>query len=327
MDVLKPPRLRAGDVIGVVAPAYPFPDVGDREYYAEYLRGREELESMGFKIKEGKNIHKLEWWRAGTPKERAEDINEMYRDPSVRAIIANDGANDSISILEYLDFDLIKNNPKPFIGFSNITNIHSAIFAKTGMVGFHMGLLSYELGKYWNMVDNNKKDIAKDYFYKILISCDALGEIGKMSEWECWRGGSAEGALFGGNLSMIDSLVGTPYFPTTKDLDGAIFFWEIDDSATFRIERVLTHLKYAGVLEVISGMIIGKLVDIRPTTTEFEEPSLEAIVMNVLSDFDFPILANVDFGHKMAQIPMPVGIRACVDATKMRLSFLESVVM
>lgn len=327
MNILKPPRLKKGDLIGVVAPAYPFPNESDKDYYFEYLRGKKELELMGFSVVEGKNIHKKEWWRAGTPKERADDINDMYKNPDVKAVIAHDGANDSISVLEYLDFDLIKNNPKPFIGFSNITNIHSAIFAKTGMVGFHMGLLTYELGKYWQEIDSGKKNIAKDYFHRILTADVPLGELNNMSEWECWRGGEVEGRLFGGNLSMIDSLIGTPYFPTTKELDGAVFFWEIDDTATFRIERILTHLKYAGILEVVSGMIIGKLVDIRSTTTEFKEPSLREMIMSILNDFHFPVLANVDFGHKIAQIPMPIGIKVREDATNMQLKFLESAVL
>lgn len=326
MNIVKPHRLKSGDFIGVVAPAYPFPNPEDTEYFGEYLKGRKELESMGFQIIEGKNIHKRQWWRAGTPQERAEDINDMYRKSEVKAIIAHDGANDCISVLEYLDYDLISVNPKPFIGFSNITNIHSALFAKNKMIGFHMGLLTYELGKYWQNADPKLKELGKKYFYDILTSVSPLGEIEKLSGWENWKPGVFEGILFGGNLSSLDSLIGTPYFPDLEMLKGAILFWELDNSPSYRIERVLTHLKYTGVLEVISGMVIGKLVDMKPSANEIVEPSLKEVITNVLKDYSFPILANVDFGHQMVQIPMPIGIKVKVDTNILKMEFLESAV-
>lgn len=115
-NIIKSKALQNGDAIGVVSPAYPFPLDTESEYYQQYLKGKQELESMGFQVVEGKNLGKVEWWRAGSPKERADDINAMYANPEVKAIIAHDGGNDCITVLQYLDFDLIKQNPKPFIG-------------------------------------------------------------------------------------------------------------------------------------------------------------------------------------------------------------------
>jgi muramoyltetrapeptide carboxypeptidase len=195
------------------------------------------------------------------------------------------------------------------------------------MVGFHMGLLTYELGSYWQKADPEQIKLGRKYFYDILTSVDPLGKIEKMSSWENWKSGISEGILFGGNLSMIDSLIGTPYFPNLDTLKGATLFWELDNSPTYRIERILTHLKYAGVLGVISGMIIGKLVDMKPSTNEFAEPSLKEIVVEVLKDFSFPVLANVDFGHKMVQIPMPIGVKVKMDSDNLNLHFLESAVI
>ncbi len=324
MQIIKPPKLKSGDAIGVVAPAYPFPLSEESEYYQQYLKGRAELVSMGFEVVESKNLRKVEWWRAGSPKDRASDINEMYQNPEIKAVIAHDGANDCISVLEYLDYDLIRRNPKPFIGFSNITNIHSALFTKLGIVGFHMGLLTYELGDYWQRVDKNHKEISKEYFHRILTSTDQLGNHTHITEWESWRSGVAEGRLFGGNLSMLDSLIGTPYFPSADQLKNSILFWELDNSPTYRIERILTHLKYAGILDVISGMVVGKLVDMKPSTTDFEEPSYKEIVIEILKNYSFPILANVDFGHKMAQLPMPLGVNVGMDADGLKLDFLEA---
>ncbi len=328
MKTLKPFALKEGDTIGVVAPAYPFPSNNEPEYYESYNKGRSELEKMGFKIKESKNLKAVEWWRAGTPQQRAEDINVMYRDPEVKAIIAHDGGNDCISLLEYLDYDLIANNPKPFIGFSNITNIHSAIYTKVGLVGFHMGLLTYELGNYWQVADEQVKEKGFNYFHKVISDTEQLGTIEPLTKWETWREGNAQGKLFGGNLSMLDSLVGTPYFPDIEDLRSSIFFWELDNSPSYRIERALTHLKYIGLFDVISGMLIGKLVDMKDTAQGgLIEPTHKEIVLSVLSDYSFPILANMDFGHKMVQIPMIVGLNVSMNANDKSFKYLESAVL
>ncbi|MDY0097472.1 MAG: LD-carboxypeptidase [Candidatus Dojkabacteria bacterium] len=328
MKTIKPFALRNGDTIGVVAPAYPFPSNDQQEYFQSYLKGKTEIERMGFKIKESVNLKAREWWRAGTPKQRADDINSMYNDPEIKAIIAHDGGNDCISILEYFDYDLIAKNPKPFIGFSNITNIHSALYTKIGLVGFHMGLLTYELGNYWQISDEKIKNKGANYFKQVLTNTELLEQIEPLTEWETWKEGQTQGKLFGGNLSMLDSLIGTPYFPKLEDLQGCIFFWEIDNSPSYRIERVLTHLKYLGLFDVISGMIVGKLVDIKDTAQgDLVEPTHKEIVLSILKDYSFPILAEVDFGHKMVQIPMLIGLETSVDATNKKFKYLESAVL
>ncbi|QQS38537.1 LD-carboxypeptidase [Candidatus Woesebacteria bacterium] len=325
---LKPPKLNAGDTIGVVAPAHPFPNNDNKEYLEQYMLGRKEIENMGFRLKESKNLRKREWWRAGSPQERADDINAMYADPEVKAVIAHDGGNDCITVLEHLDYELVKKNPKPFIGFSNMTNIHSAFYTKANLVGFHMGLLSYELGWVWNQFAPNNKDKGSTYFKQVLTSDTAIGEVKRLTKWHSWRSGKAEGLLFGGNLSMIDSLMGTEYFPTISSLRDSIFFWELDNSPSYRVERVLTHLKYVGLFDVISGMLVGKLVDMKQTSINgMTEPSFKEIVLRCTNEYNFPILADVDFGHKMVQLPMPIGIKTSIDSEKLTMAFLEAAVV
>lgn len=328
MKILKPNALKESDIIGVVAPAHPFPSTNQPEYIQSYLKGKAELEKIGFKVKESRNLKAVEWWRAGSPEQRAEDINEMYKDPEVNAVIAHDGGNDCISLLEFLDYDLMASNPKPFIGFSNITNIHSALYSKTGLAGFHMGLLTYELGTYWQSSEENIKGRGSELFKNILTSKSPLGEIEPLSRWDNWRDGKASGKLFGGNLSMLDSLIGTPYFPKVDELNGSIIFWELDGLPSYRIERALMHLKYYGLFEVISGMIIGKLVDMKNTAhAEQIEPTTKELVLSVLQNYSFPILAEVDFGHKMIQIPMVLGLEVRMSATEKRLQYLEAAVI
>lgn len=328
MNLLKPPKLERGDIIGLVAPSFPFPNDSSSEYYQWYLKGKEEIEKMGFRIKEGKNLKKVKWWYAGTTEERVSDINSMFADREVKAIIAHDGGNPAFTILEYLDYELIKRNPKPFIGFSDITNIHSALYTKTGSVGFHMGLLSYSLGWVWNFLKPENLEKEKELFYKVLASTDSLGLIKPVTQWECWREGQAEGRLFGGNLSALANLVSTQYFPEIKDLKNTILFWEIDNTQSYRIQRALYRLKYAGLFEAIKGMIIGKCPDIKRTAWEgFEEPSLKYLVMDVVGKYDFPVLGEVDFGHKAVNFPMPIGLQARMNANKLKLEIVESAVI
>jgi muramoyltetrapeptide carboxypeptidase LdcA involved in peptidoglycan recycling len=327
MQTLKSPALKKGATIGIVATSFPFPDerLPDAPYMQEYKRGIKELERMGFQTKEGKNIRKVKWWFAGTPEERAADINAMFADPEVKAIMVHEGGQSAIALLEHIDYELVKKHPKPFIGFSDITNIHCALFTKTGLIGFHGPLLTYSLGRVWEEFLPQKKAEGKALLFNALTSTDPLGVIMPLTPWECWRAGKASGQLFGGNLSMLASLVGTEYFPRLEALRGCILFWEIDNTESYRIEKGLYQLKYAGILDVIAGMLIGKLPDIKRTAwSGFEEPTPKEIVMEVMKKYSFPIIGEVDFGHKTVDIPMPIGIRVEMDAQRRHVAFLEA---
>lgn len=328
LPVVKPPKLQKGDTIGIVATSYPFPSPADESnsYYNEYKKGLEELESMGFITKEGKNLRKSKWWMAGTPQQRAEDINSMFADPQVKAIIVHEGGQSAVSVLEHLDYELIRHNPKPFIGFSDITNLHLAMFAKAGLVGFQGPLLTYSLGRVWEQFLPEKKEEGKQLLFRALTSLEPLGNIAPLTSWETWRGGRATGKLFGGNGSYLAGLTGTKYFPELEDLQGSILFWEVDNSGSFNIEKWLYQLKYSGLLNVISGMLIGKLPDIKKTATwqGVSEPSPKEIIMEVLKDTSFPVIGEFDFGHKTVTIPMLIGLEATMDADTLDFTMLES---
>jgi len=325
MKALRPPRLNRGDTIGIVATSFPFPADEDSDYYKQYRRGVAEVESMGFKVRESKNLRKVKWWFAGTPEDRASDINEMFADPDVKAVIVHEGGQSAIATLELIDYEIVKSNPKPFMGFSDITNILVAMFTNTRLVGFHMDLLTYGLGGVWEKVAPEEKEQGKKMFYDILTSPKPVGVREQITPWQCWRSGKAEGMLFGGNLSMLSSLVGTKYFPKIEALKGCILFWETDNTQSYRIERGLYQLKYMGLLDVINGMVIGKLPDIKRTSWEgFTEPTPKEIVIEVLKDYSFPILAEVDFGHKTINTPMPIGLNTQVDSSNLKLEITES---
>lgn len=308
MKIIKPAKLNIGDTIGIVASSLPVLP----SFKENYEKGKRVIEDLRFKIKEGKTIGKTRWWMAGTPKEVAEDINSMFADKTVKAIMAQTGGYSAISVLEHLDFDLISKNPKPFIGISDVTTYLMAIFAKNHQVGFHM---------------DDVLNFNKEFFLRFLTETKAPGIIKPITSWEEWKKGKAKGALMGGNLHIMCTLAGTQYFPKLEDFDGAVLFFEEVGASLHNMARSLYLLKYLGVLDRISGMLIGKINYIKPIRNkEVIEPSFKEMVMDILKDYKFPIMAEMDFGHFTVNIPMPIGIKVSFDTTKKELNFLESAV-
>lgn len=326
MKVIKPPKLQKGDTIGIVASSLPVLP----SFKENYERGKQVIYDLGFKTYEGKTIGKVRWWMAGTPKEVAEEINNMFADKNIKAVMAQTGGYSAISVLEYLDYELITHNPKPFIGMSDMTAYHLAIFAKTGMVGFHMDDVTFGFGR---KIREDKGEgewvkLDKEFFLKFLTEPEAPGIIKPLSEWEEWREGKAEGRLMGGLLHRFSNQMGTPYFPDYKNFAGAILFWEEVGQTLPDIAKSLYQLKYTGILDKISGMLIGKIKYLKPSREEeVVSPTVKELVLDILKDYQFPIMANLDFGHFTVNIPMPLGLKVSFDTSKKELNFLEGAVL
>lgn len=324
MNLLKPQKLNIGDTIGIVASSLPvFP-----EFKAQYEKGKKMIEDLGFKIKEGETIGKTRWWMSGTPKEVAGDINAMFADNEVKAIMAQTGGYSAISVIEHLDYDLIAKTPKPFIGMSDMTVYHLAIFAKTGMVGFHMDDVTFGFGRQLKQGQDHWPELNQDFFLKFLTSTNAPGVIAPVTDWENWKEGKAEGHLIGGILERISTLSGTKYFPKLELFEGAILFWEEVGINVSEIYQYLYQLKNAGILEKLNGMLIGKIKYVKPMREQdLVVPSVKEVILDVLKDYDFPVMANLDFGHFTVNIPMPIGIKVSFDTAIKELKFLESAVI
>ncbi len=323
MKIIKPSTLNIGDTIGIVASSLPVLP----SFRGNYERGKAVLTKLGFKIKEGKTIGKIKWWMAGTPKEVAEDINQMFADKKVKAIIAQTGGYSASSVLEYLDYELITKNSKPFIGMSDVTNFHLAFLTKCQMVGFHMGDVTFGLGQSWAQTEEKLARFDKEMFIKFLTKSEAPGIISPLTQWQEWKKGKVTGHLIGGNLHLLVSLIGTPFFPPVEFFKGAILFWEEVGEPLHNIARFLTHLKYAGILDQIAGMLIGKITYIKPMREkEIITPDPKELILEILKQYNFPVMFNLDFGHFTVNIPMPIGIKVSFDTSKKELNFLESVV-
>lgn len=322
MDILKPPKLRSGDTIGVIAPSFPlFP-----AWQASYERGKEMLRALGFAVKEGRTIGLHRYWAAGTPRDQAADINAMFADPEVKAIIAHAGGFPGMSVLDHVDYATIRAHPKPFLGFSDITLYHLAFFARCGLVSFHADTLTDGLGGAWAQLDEDRRSYLTGLYRHLLTSAEPVGSIKPAQVWECWRAGQAHGPLIGGCLKRITALAATPYFPPLDAFDGAILFWEEIGRDIWDLSIDLYILKHMGVLDRTAGMLIGKLTWINHSFEGIEYPTVQQVVFDVAGDYNFPIMANVDVGHQIANIPLPIGVHARFDAEALSLTLTEAAV-
>ncbi len=301
---MKPNKLKIGDTIGVIAPSKPINDK-----YNEYLQKSIKIfEDMGFKIKLSNNIYKNTYGYSATPEEKAEDINNMFSDKEVKAIISAVGGDNSFNCLGLIDYENIKNNPKIICGYSDATNYLEAIYTKTGLITYHH-LEMIDLGR------KIKKDFHINQFKKVLID-DKIGEIDKNSNYKCLQKGITEGIIVGGNVPSMVTLLNTEYFP---DLTDKILFLEVYSSSTdFDLaDRYLGLLKYHGVFEKIKGLWIGHYHG------DNEYLKIEDVFMRNLKEYNFPIIKCDDFGHDCENVVIPIGSKVRLDADNCTVTIVE----
>ncbi len=322
LPLLKPQKLHDGDTIGIVAPSLPLmPSARD-----VYELGKQTLRSLGFGVKEGQTIGGQRWWSAGTSAEQAAYINAMFADPDVRALIALTGGFSSMGVVDLLDYDLIRRNPKPFLGMSDVGVYQWAVFTKCGLVGFHANDVLEGFGEFFHAAAPAQQKHLAGVYRHLLTEPTPLGPLPQLSPWECWRPGTARGRLLGGNLKRVVALAGTAFFPSIDTFDGAILFWEEIGDTLYDISFNLHKLKHLGILDRIGGMVVGKLVWVNQYFDEIEHPSVQEAVLDVVQDYNFPGLAEVDFGHRMSMLPMPIGAMAALDSEAPMLAITDAVV-
>ncbi len=324
MKLLKPPRLAEGDTIGVIAPSYPV-----LPFQEKYDLGIENLKRFGFKIKEGKTV-KLQHmgYMAGTDVQRAEDINVMFADEEVSAIICALGGSVAVRTLRLLDYDVIRSNPKIFSGMSNITTFHVAFLAKTGLTGLHQTDVVFGFG-----VDMKSAEAKyeTDLFFRITEKAEPMGLLPQFTEWKVWREGKADGRLFGGSINSAETLLGTPYYPNLDE--GIIFFWESIGQPLDELDAKLVHFREAGLFDKTKGMLIGKFrQETQDTSSSLGQKikdmtdEIKELVMDITAGYDFPIIAGLDFGHYTPNLPLPLGVKAAMDTDHTQVWINESYV-
>jgi len=298
-----PERLKERDFIGVVSASDPLKDI---EKDKQFDSGIKFLKNMSFNIILGKNLSSID------PEKRAEDINNFFKDKKIKAIIASQGGDTSEELLPFVDFEIIKKNPKILLGISDITVLLNAINTKTGLITFHGNDVKYGFGR-------NPTEYDKTEFSRILMN-GSKGEIPANLERKTIRSGKAEGKLIGGNLYCLLKLANTEYWP---DLEKSILFLEGYDFEKEDCESQLEKLKKLNVFDKIKGVIIGyiySLQKLNPSSKQMEE-----ILLEITKDYDFPILKVNDFGHNTPNTVLPVGAVIEMDADKKKIKLVEDI--
>lgn len=307
--MIKPAKLQKGDTIGVIAPSRPIIHIKE-----EIKASIKILEDRGFKVKLGKNLDKKAYYSAGSPKERASDLNAMFKDNKVKAIICATGGITSNQILELVDYEAIKRNPKIFLGYSDITTLLSSIHKKTGVAMFHgtdlcdLHTLSKE---------------ALDFLFDMLTGKSKQYSL--PAEMNVIKKGKAQGRLLGGNLHLNNSLLGTKYSPSYNN---AIWFWEEAGECPAFLDHKLQQLKLSGNLDKISAMVIGFLSDCVDKKYKEDNRSIEDIVLELTKGYDFPIIQVPYFGHDVSNFyVLPIGAKSEIDTARKEFRILESPVI
>ncbi len=308
--IVKPPRLRRGDVIGVCAPASSASAREDLESGVRYL------EKMGFRVRLGRNVHRRRGYLAGSDAERASDINDFFSDRTVKAIFTVRGGYGSGRILSLLDYPLMRRHPKIFVGYSDITALHFAMLARAGLITFSGPMVAVEMSqglegqveaRFWENLMHPRPPLA------MTSASRGTTAAGKKP---------VKGRLLGGNLTLIATLLGTPYFPRIRD--PLILIEEIDERP-YRVNRMLQQLKLAGVLDRAAGIALGRFIDCRP---EKGKPSLtiQQVIEDTFSGYRYPVLAGIPYGHFKESLSFPIGIRVKLDTGAGQIIFLEPAV-
>jgi muramoyltetrapeptide carboxypeptidase len=320
-SILRPNALRVGDLVAVAALSGGL----DQDEASLFARGVEAIEQMGFAVRVSPlvDLDQRWWWAAARPREVAEEFNGLLRDPEVRAIFSLTGGRMTFSYLDLIDYEAVRADPKPLLGFSDISTLHLALHARTGLASVHSDLVTHGFG-YWNECDETRREELEDIYLRVLTSDIAPGVLPPGGRWECWRSGRAQGPLIGGLLNRLIKVQATPYALGPERFDGAILFWEEVDTSTAAVWNDLHALRYAGVLDRIAGMVVGAPFEVK--LTEGGPDTLREVVLDVLGERDIPVLGNVDVGHNPPNVPMPLGVRAEVDADAVTLSLLEPAV-
>ena len=282
-SLLRPPPLSKGDTIGIVGPSY-------APHGGWLRRGVQAMEEAGYKVILEPEIERFRRFQQDEDKKRAENLMAIWREPEVKAVICGTGGYGAVRILPYLDADLFRRNPKAFVGYSDITALHLWLMRRAGLRVFH--------GPTVDDLVSTAGDPTLSSLLSALTTPRSDATLGRNIA-RAVRPGRAVGRLTGGNLSLVQQTIGTPYEIDTRD--AILFLEEIHDPMSVCDERLL-HLRAAGLLRHVRGIVFGQLSLDRSEEDEFED-----FLLDLVSDLDVPILMDFPAGHEVPNLTLPLG--------------------
>lgn len=303
-STVAPPRLRPGDTVGICSPASPVS--------AERLRRGVEVLSERYRVQVSEGALASQGYLAGNDDHRAGELNQLLRDPDVRAIIPAQGGYGITRILDRLDAAALRDDPKIIVGFSDATALLCWAYRAAGIRSVH-GPMVASLAERSPSQQQHMLDLLEGKELPSPIPCDTIGAF------EASTRGLLDGPLLGGNLTLLSALIGTS---SQIRFDGALLFFEEIDKLPSTVDRLLTHLHSAGALAGAKAALLGDL----PGCAAISEPAALEVVCERMASFGIPLLAGVPVGHGTDNLALPFGARASVDLDRGELSLLEGAV-
>lgn len=286
------PTIRPGDTIGVMAPS-------NRVEQIKIDAAKKILEGMGYKVKIHPQTYLSHHSSAGTAQDKANALHDLWADPDVKAIVAARGGNEAGEMLPLLDYARLAQTPKIIMGFSDVTTLINAVYKETGIVTFH--------GPVMNSIQNMDQGQLTQCFRLLSGHDKNISLNGSQIE----KSGSCEGVLLGGNLSVISSLLGTPYAP---DFQEAVLFLEDIGDELSRINRFFLQLKLAGIFNKINGLIIGDFSHMTDIGSTLFDRSVHDMIRHHTAGTSFPQIFDAPFGHENHLVTFPVGAKVKLEA-------------
>ncbi|MDY5219510.1 MAG: LD-carboxypeptidase [Eubacteriales bacterium] len=326
-----PRKLRSGDAIAVFSPSSPATATAP----TRYRRGRGYLEEKGLRFIEGERTGKRDFYRSGSIAERAQELNALIRNPEVRCIMAAIGGMNSNSLLPYLDYEALMRDPKIIVGYSDVTALLLGVYARTGLTTYYGPAVVASFGELppwvdwtWSAFADVAMGMARpphalpvpDQWTEEFIDWETQSRAkrGVANEMRTLHGGRVRGRLIGGNLNTMQGIWGTPYMPKIREGDVLLIEDSLKDAAD--VERSFSLLKLSGVFERIGGLILGKhelFDDLGSGRRPWE------ILMEVMGNVDFPVLAQFDCCHTHPMLTLPIGCEVELDADAQTLTLTQ----
>jgi muramoyltetrapeptide carboxypeptidase len=322
MKLVKPLKLHSGDTVGVFSPAWPV----TKDARQSFDQGIQKLESMGLKVKIAKHALGQYYYSSGTRKDRLEDLHTLWKDPEVRMVLMAQGGNTTNQLLDGIDYDMMRNDPKILSGISDGTALLNAVHAKAGLVTYHGPDLIWTFGQ--KMSPQIEKNIVDTFFVGKATDLRPNEKWQNQLEpemlylgWRCLRKGKATGRLVGGHIRVLANTILAGYGP---DFKRAILFLEGTDNVG-RTTSFITALRLHGVFDNIAGVILGWFEGSELEEKELSRPASDAFLEET-RDYEFPVLEIGELGHHVENYVFPIGCKTTLDATKKQIMIDEPAV-
>ena len=310
MKYIKPKRLRKGDIIGIISPA------SSVENESLIKKGIKYFEGLGYRVELGNNLGKQKGYLAGTDEERVEDIHQMFSDKNIKAIFCLRGGYGAFRLLDKINYQIIKRNPKIFVGFSEITSMQMAFLTKANLITFSGPMIAshfanevskYTEEKFWRLLTSKGKP------ERIILPDEQIISNIKINK--------TSGRIIGGNLAVLTAMIGSGFLPALND---SILLLEEINEPPYKIDRMLNQLRLHKVFDKVSGIMLGNFVDCEEPDKKKNSLTLDEVFEDYFADLKIPVIRSLPYGHSKNIMTLPIGIKINLNIKKRRIEFLEN---